>query len=220
MPEDKEKEQIRKMLEIGQSAKAKIYLNLLSKIKEGKNLTEAESKRFEKLEEELKEESKPEEKETKSLILKVSVAADFFNITRQGIYFWFKRGCPKRGYGKCDLKEVFEWWKNNIIKDPDGVGTYGKARTESERYKADLRKIELEEKRGQLVSVEEVRKAAFDRGRQMRDAFLNLPDQVGPILAAESSDRQVTLLLTKEIRKILEELAKGKKPTKAKKGKE
>ena len=86
--------------------------------------------------------------------------------------------------------------------------SFTEARTLAQRYKAALLKIELDEKTGRLVDAEAVRVAAFNKGRAVRDALLNIPDRISPILAAESNQQKVSDILTREIRTALEELSK------------
>jgi hypothetical protein len=80
------------------------------------------------------------------------------------------------------------------------------ARTVREHYAARLAKLEYERECGKLVDVEEVNKSAFEMGRIIRDALLNLPDRLAPILAAESDVHKVHALMMKEIRTRLETL--------------
>lgn len=82
------------------------------------------------------------------------------------------------------------------------------ARTLSERYKAALRKIELDEKTGRLVEAEQVKIAAFNKSRAVRDSLLNIPDRVAPILAAETDELRVSEILNQELKAALEELAR------------
>lgn len=85
--------------------------------------------------------------------------------------------------------------------------TFHEARTLKERYLAALRKIELDEKTGRLVEVEQVKLAAFNKARQARDTLLNIPDRIAPILAAERDQMKVAELLTRELRDALEGLS-------------
>jgi len=77
-----------------------------------------------------------------------------------------------------------------------------------EQYKAAQAKLDYERKKGDLVPVDEVRKAAFDRARQVRDALMNISSRTASILAAETDEHEVTEILNREIRQALEGLAK------------
>lgn len=97
------------------------------------------------------------------------------------------------------------------IQTTERAGTSGlnfhEARTLKERYHAALLKIELDEKTGRLVDSEKVKISAFNLARQVRDALLNIPDRIGPIVAAERDQLKVAELLTTEIRTALEGLS-------------
>jgi len=99
-----------------------------------------------------------------------------------------------------------------MITMTEKAGTAGlsfhEARTLSQRFKAALLKLELEERTGKLIDAEKVKAAAFALARTTRDALLNIPDRIGPILAAERDQIKVAELLAGEIKAALEELSK------------
>jgi hypothetical protein len=101
--------------------------------------------------------------------------------------------------------------QQRLVQTAEKAGSAGPsfhdARTISQRYKALLLKIELDEKTGRLVDSEQVKIAAFNRARQVRDALLSIPDRISPILAAEPDQNKVGTLLTAEIRAALEGLS-------------
>jgi hypothetical protein len=90
-----------------------------------------------------------------------------------------------------------------------GVG-YHRARTENERYKAALNKIRWQTSTRDMVQRREVERAAFDVGRAVRDAVLNVPARVAAVAAGEADQFEVEKLLTKELKKALDELSSGK----------
>lgn len=98
-----------------------------------------------------------------------------------------------------------------MVQTTEKAGTAGlsfhDARTLSQRYKAALLKVELDEKMGGLVNAEQVRISAFNRGRSVRDSLLNISDRISPILAAEPDQLKVSALLTREIKTALEGLS-------------
>jgi phage terminase Nu1 subunit (DNA packaging protein) len=92
------------------------------------------------------------------------------------------------------------------VADDDTPMTYAEARAKHERFKARLAELELEQREGKLVEADVVQREAFKASRQVRDALLNLPDRVAGLLAAETNQFKVHQLLTKEIRRALEDL--------------
>lgn len=69
---------------------------------------------------------------------------------------------------------------------------------------ARLARVEFERETGARVLAEEVRKEAFEQGRRLRDALMNLPDRLSNELAAQPEPALVHLAMTAAIREILE----------------
>ncbi len=90
-----------------------------------------------------------------------------------------------------------------------GASQYTKARAVREHYQARLAKIEYEERVGSLVSKDEIQVAAFNLGRQARDAMLNIPGRLAAQLAAETDEAKCFELLDGEIRKALNGFAES-----------
>ncbi len=97
------------------------------------------------------------------------------------------------------------------LKGGDSVSamTFAQARTEHEKYKAALAKIEYEEKTGSVHAIDRCRREAFSEGRRIRDAMMAIPDRVSSILAAENDEARVNAALRQEIRAVLYEHAAG-----------
>jgi len=75
-------------------------------------------------------------------------------------------------------------------------------------YDAALRKIDLDERKGKLMPVAEVEKQAFEAGRRVRDAILNIPARIGAEITSMTDVHLVTEKLTSELTTALEELSK------------
>ena len=72
-----------------------------------------------------------------------------------------------------------------------------------------MKKLEYEEKSGDLLKKDAVKKSAFETGRKVRDAILNIPDRVGAELASITDVFIVKEKLSKELIQALEELSGG-----------
>jgi hypothetical protein len=75
--------------------------------------------------------------------------------------------------------------------------TLNEAKRIKENYLAKLRELEFQEKTGELVELALVERVLFKSFRQQRDAWLNWPAKVGPLIAAEldiDSDKVVAQL--------------------------
>lgn len=99
--------------------------------------------------------------------------------------------------------------KGNNLPDenmPTGTETLAASKAKRESFMAELARLEYEQKAGQLVPIEEVKKEAFRTARIVRDTILNIPDRLAAELAAETNQFTVHKRLAEELRRALEEL--------------
>lgn len=82
-----------------------------------------------------------------------------------------------------------------------------KTRIKSEVEKAKLLEIKARVEAGKYVDADEVKVAAFNKARVVRDALMNIPERLAAVLAAETDASRVHAMLTSEIRAALEDLA-------------
>lgn len=82
-----------------------------------------------------------------------------------------------------------------------------KSRAESEAHRAALLRMEREKQEGKLVDAEAVRLEAFKQAREARNAILNMPARLAPLLAAETDPVKVMDLLERELRAACSALA-------------
>ena len=82
-----------------------------------------------------------------------------------------------------------------------------KTRIKSEVEKAKLLEIKARVEAGKYVDADEVKVAAFNNARVVRDALMNIPERLAAVLAAETDASRVHAMLTSEIRAALEDLA-------------
>ncbi len=123
---------------------------------------------------------------------------------------WVRKGCPhskqKDGTYHFDLAKVEVWRKKTSKVNAPISATFADAQRRKENALADLREMEVSRKRGELVERKQVEGEAFKTGRLVRDSILALPDRLSGVLAAETDQGKVHLLLTKELRQALEGL--------------
>ena len=86
--------------------------------------------------------------------------------------------------------------------------TYMQAKTAREVYEAKTAQLEYEERTGKLIQVSAVRATWATRIASARDALLQIPARIAPVLAAETNLAAVTLLLESELRQALAELSR------------
>jgi hypothetical protein len=85
--------------------------------------------------------------------------------------------------------------------------TYMQAKTAREVYEAKNAQLEYEERTGKLIKVDAVRSAWAAKITGARDALLQIPSRIAPVLAASSDLVEVTALLEAELRQALAELS-------------
>lgn len=87
------------------------------------------------------------------------------------------------------------------------VEDYWDARSRREKAEAAIAEMKEEEMRGTLIRADAVRSALAARISATRDALLQIPSRLAPVLAAESDMERVTELLETELRQALAQLA-------------
>ncbi len=94
-------------------------------------------------------------------------------------------------------------WKSSI---PAGI-TQAEAKAEKEYWLGRKAELEFKKMSGELISVEEVQREAFEMAKGVRDTFLALPARLAPILAADSDQFSIQNKLMIEINSALESLS-------------
>ena len=84
-----------------------------------------------------------------------------------------------------------------------------RTRIKSEVERSRLLEIKAKVEAGKFVDADEVKAAAFNRARVVRDSLLNIPDRLAAVIAAEADATTIHALLSTEIRQALEELTGG-----------
>ena len=105
-------------------------------------------------------------------------------------------------------KSVRTQLKKQINNLPvDSIPDFAESKAKREFYLAELAKLDVEEKKKQLVSVDEIKKSSFAKARSIREALTNLADRLSHQLAGEDDATVIHNLLSTEHREALENLA-------------
>lgn len=91
---------------------------------------------------------------------------------------------------------------------PDFVATYGNAKAVRETYNAKLAQLDYETRKGLLVDLEGMKRAAFACSRRGRDGVLSFPDRCAQRCDMKSAE-EVFTIIEREARKLVEEMARG-----------
>lgn len=88
--------------------------------------------------------------------------------------------------------------------EPD---SFRRDRAENERLKRVNGELDLAERMQLLVSVESVRRAAYESARDVHNKLIRMPDSLAPLLAAETDAVKIHALMSHAIREALNGLA-------------
>ena len=106
------------------------------------------------------------------------------------------------------VKDTKQELKEKIDSLPsDSIPDFAESKAKREFYLAELAKLDVEEKKKQLVSVDEIKKSSFAKARSIREALTNLADRLSHQLAGEDDATVIHTLLSTEHREALENLA-------------
>lgn len=97
----------------------------------------------------------------------------------------------------------------SMMVDKKNMGVYSQARAVKETFVAKTAQVKYEQMMGQLVEVDEVRKAAKLIGLNIRNALENLPNKLAPIVTAETDVAENKRILASEIKAALDNLSRG-----------
>lgn len=87
-----------------------------------------------------------------------------------------------------------------------GEGDYWDSRARRERAEADMAELKLKEQLGELVRAADVRAEVAKKAAALREALMQLPARLSPVLAAEGDAGRVHDQLQAELRLVLQQL--------------
>jgi len=93
-------------------------------------------------------------------------------------------------------------------KSDDEIPSYGESKAKREHFLAELAKLDVEQKKKDLISVTDITKSSFEMGRAIREKLTNLADRLANQIAGETDAQIIHKLLTEEHRAALEQLVK------------
>lgn len=94
-----------------------------------------------------------------------------------------------------------------VANEVGGSTSYEEARRRRETAKANIAEIKQAEMEGQVIRADAVRAAWAAKITGARDALLQIPSRIAPVLAAETDLVRVTALLEDELRRALSDLS-------------
>ena len=107
-----------------------------------------------------------------------------------------------------EVKDTKQELKQKINSLPaDSIPDFAESKAKREFYLAELAKLDVEEKKKQLVSVEDIKKSSFAKGRAIREALTNLADRLSHQLAGEDDATVIYKIINSEHKEALNNLA-------------
>jgi phage terminase Nu1 subunit (DNA packaging protein) len=150
------------------------------------------------------------EKDDDRLYLPKRLCAMAFGISVQAFSNWNVAPVRKEGREQLyDLREVIEYKlrKERGEDDEFGEGAGWKEKARLDRARADMVELELEIKRGQMVSVEALRPRLIDMVMAFRAKILNLPKRLGQDFNSFENGRECEARAEEIVQEALNELS-------------
>lgn len=122
--------------------------------------------------------------------------AGLLGVSLNTITAWIREGLPVKTKGRrgvpweFDLADCIEWVRDRDIAKATGDtegSTLAEAELRETRAKAALREIELAEKRGQVVPVEDSIRVVADIAATVRQRLRGIGARLGPMVAGEEN---------------------------------
>jgi len=121
-----------------------------------------------------------------NLEVNTKTLAAFFGLTVRSVAKWHESGCPQVGRGKWNLKEVFDWWWDNIAQSKAAEESGDESMNEAKRLywwqKAEGEKIKNDQLRGTLVAWSEIDPEWAGRVSVVTSGLEAFADSLPPLL--------------------------------------
>lgn len=125
----------------------------------------------------------------------------------------------QQGMPKTSIEAARAWVRANVrprtpasparpARSPDSPDSpdsedFQAARTRRETAEASLAQLKLQEQEGELIRLDAVRNAWATRLTAVRDALLQIPARIAPVVAAESSIEGCAIAIDTELRRVM-----------------
>jgi len=149
-------------------------------------------------------------------ILNAERLAVFFNLTKQRVHQLVAEGMPRELRGKYDLDKCAQWYirylqsvieKKAIPMDDGEYASEHKEKIRKMRLEADLKEIDLAQRRGQLIAIGDVDKEMSELVLTTKARLMSVPARLAPELVGENSRVMIQAKLDKSLREALGQLA-------------
>ncbi len=128
--------------------------------------------------------------------------------TKDGVRARWQRAKGDQGTAQLPLQREGETPAPTRPEKPAKGEGYYDHKAKREKFEAHLAELKYLEEVGLLVPAVDVEREFDSLGRSVRDALLNIPDRLAPIIAVEKDPTRVHALLAEEMRVALNELSR------------
>ena len=165
------------------------------------------------------------------MFITMAELAAFKNVSRAAVTKKVKSGkldgaiVNHNGKKKVNKEEAFRLWdlqappsKDTTLrkqlkqeidsKTVDEIPNYAESKAKREHFLAELARLDVEQKKEELILVSDITKSSFEKGRAIRESLINLADRLASQIAGETDPQMIHKLLTDEHTAVLEELVK------------
>ena len=208
---DKSPIDIEKALELIDTAKGAVLRNLLEKIRDGKELAAHEIKLLNEFETKFQAD---QSMAGRRIVKSQKDVAEYLGKSERSIaYYKSQYDLPVNPDGTYDLDAIDTWVesrKENGIGQPHGKPESGdKSGWEAiyKEMKARLAELEFNQKKGELISLADVKSQWTTRIIEVKNALLALPRKLPPLLEGKEK-RDMEAIMEQELRFILERFSR------------
>ena len=128
--------------------------------------------------------------------------ATFFGVSTRTVDRWVLSGFPKKSNGRYNLPECVAWRIDQLTMDAAAGEPASPQLERFRKLRADLLAIDLKEREGKLVPIDNVYQAWGQRYLMFRDSLLSLQDRL-PALLVGCPQLEIKKKLDDEARYIL-----------------
>ena len=144
-------------------------------------------------------------------VVGINNLAKIFNIHENTVRAWIRAGLPCQKKGRVyhfNLQQVIKWRDANVLHaSREEEMSLTEARRRREMYRAELVRLQMEEKKGRLLDREKLFRMWVPVLQGIKAKLLGLPHKLTPLLVGHTEPGAVYDVLQKEIYQLLSELA-------------
>ena len=198
--------QIQKALDASKIAEYKQFVQLLQKLDQGKSLTATEQSQFRRLQENLEDILYADKisLDPGEIILNDKGIAAFFGVKDRQVRNWKQLGCPAMGKNRYPLKQVHEWWLENVYLSHRDTPAIISGKEEYWLFKGKNERVDYEKKREQLIERVDVARGWSHRVLELTKGLDQLATRLSHLLVGIADEARIHQIIDTEQRKMRE----------------